>query len=463
MIQFIARLHPALVHLPIGILLIACVLRLLSLRAKYTSLQAAVSFTVFWGMVAAVLSCITGYLLSQSGEYDETLVGQHQWLGIITASLALLFYVSLKIKRRLAFPWAMPAGIILLVSITGHLGGSLTHGSDYLSAAFESAGTDTVAKAKVIPNVQEAILYADIVQPILQQRCYSCHGAAKQKGKLRMDQPDLLMKGGKDGAIIEPGKADASEMIRRILLEKSDEHHMPPKEKPQLSSKDIAILHWWIASGAAFDKKTKEIPQPDKIKAFLASYQQREDKTPVRAPLAPVDAADPKAIQALQAMGVAVVPIAANANYLSLNAITAKLDDKNVSLLLPLKKQLLQIDLSGKKITDASLNTIGQLSAVETLQLDSTLISDKGLAQLATLTNLRSLHLTGTNVSLAGLQSLSALHNLKNIYLYHSAVKGSDYPALKKLFPSANIDTGNYQVPLFETDTMLVKPPKRPA
>jgi uncharacterized membrane protein/mono/diheme cytochrome c family protein len=463
MIEFIARLHPALVHLPIGILLIACALQLLSLREKYASLQGAVSFTVFWGMIAAVFSCITGYLLSQSGEYDETLISQHQWLGITTAFVSLLFYLSLKIKRTLAFPWAMPTGIILLVALTGHLGGSLTHGSDYLSAAFESGGTDTIAKAKVIPNVQEAILYADIVQPILQQRCYGCHGASKQKGKLRMDQPDLLIKGGKDGPIIEPGKADASEMIKRILLEKTDEHHMPPKEKPQLSSREIAVLHWWIESGAAFDKKTKDIPQPDKIKAFLASYQKSEDKTPVRPPLPPVEAADPKAIQALQSMGVAVIPVAANANYLSLNAITAKLDDKSVSLLLPLKKQLLQVDLSGKKITDASLNTLGELMAVETLRLDSTQVTDKGLARLATLTNLRSLHLTGTNVSLTGLQSLSALRNLKNIYLYHSAIKGSDYPALKKLFPAASIDTGNYQVPLFETDTMLVKPPKRPA
>lgn len=463
MIQFLARLHPALVHLPIGILVVACVLQLLSLREKFRYLQPAVSFTVFWGMVSAVFSCITGYLLSQSGEYDETLIAQHQWMGIATAAVSLVFYATLRIKRTLAFPWALPTGILLMVAVTGHLGGSLTHGSDYLTAAFESQGVDTVAKARVIPNVQEAVVYTDIVQPILQQRCYGCHGAAKQKGKLRMDQPDLLMKGGKDGAVIEPGKADESEMIKRILLEKSDEHHMPPKEKPQLSARDISVLRWWIETGAAFDKKAKDLNQPDKMKSMLLTYQQAASKTPEREALPPVETADPKAVKALQDLGVVVIPVAGNTNYLSLNAVAAPMDDKTMPLLLPLKKQLLRVDLSGKKIGDAAAAVVGQLTSLQSLKLDSTQVTDKGLAQLATLTSLRSLHLTGTGVSLAGLQSLAGLRSLQQVYLYHTAVKGADYTALKKLFPVASIDTGNYQVPLLESDTMLVKPPKRPA
>ena len=53
----------------------------------------------------------------------------------------------------------------------------------------------------------------------------------KQKGGLRMDNPDYLMKGGKEGETIVAGSADESEMIKRILLEREAEHHMPPKEK----------------------------------------------------------------------------------------------------------------------------------------------------------------------------------------------------------------------------------------
>ena len=46
---------------------------------------------------------------------------------------------------------------------------------------------------KPIPNVQEAYVYSDVIKPILQTKCYSCHGVNKQKGKLRMDDSVMLM------------------------------------------------------------------------------------------------------------------------------------------------------------------------------------------------------------------------------------------------------------------------------
>ena len=90
-----------------------------------------------------------------------------------------------------------------------------------------------------------------------------------------MDQPELLMKGGKDGAVIKVNDPDKSEMIKRLLLAREEEHHMPPKEKSQLTEKEIALLHWWIAGGASFTRKTKEMDQPEKIKPILISLQNR--------------------------------------------------------------------------------------------------------------------------------------------------------------------------------------------
>ena len=130
-----------------------------------------------------------------------------------------------------------------------------------------------IAIIKPIPNVQEAYVYNDVVRPILQTKCYSCHGVNKQKGKLRMDDAVMLMKGGKDGKVIEPGNADSSELIKRLLLPVDNEDHMPPKEKPQPSESQIVLLQWWISQGASFVKKVKEVDQPDKIKPFLLALQ----------------------------------------------------------------------------------------------------------------------------------------------------------------------------------------------
>ncbi len=107
----------------------------------------------------------------------------------------------------------------------------------------------------------------------MQARCYSCHGTNKQKGKLRLDQQEFILKGGKDGKVIEPGKADESEMIERMLLPLSDEDHMPPKEKKQLTLNEISLLHWWINTGADFNKKVKELPQTERMKPVLLALQ----------------------------------------------------------------------------------------------------------------------------------------------------------------------------------------------
>jgi len=99
---------------------------------------------------------------------------------------------------------------------------------------------------------------------LLQRKCYGCHNANKKKGGLEMDKPDLLMKGGKDGVVIVPGKAEESEMMKRLMLDRNEEHHMPPKEKPQLNEQEIALVHWWIDAGADLNKKVKELPQTEK-------------------------------------------------------------------------------------------------------------------------------------------------------------------------------------------------------
>ena len=121
-----------------------------------------------------------------------------------------------------------------MITVTGHLGGSLTHGSTYLTEGLQS-GAEQGAAIKPIPNIQEAVVYTDVVQPLLEAKCYSCHGASKQKGKLRLDQQEFILKGGKSGQTMEPGNADESEMIKRMLLPVDNEDHMPPKEKSQLN------------------------------------------------------------------------------------------------------------------------------------------------------------------------------------------------------------------------------------
>lgn len=453
------RFHPVLVHLPIGILLLACFFQWLSIKEKFALLRPAIPVMLFWGVLSGVFSCLTGYMLSLSGDYDADLVEQHQWLGIFSVAASLIFYLLYKFSFNERMARGFSLGIIALITITGHLGGSLTHGADYLVAGLHNNQGGPALKP--IPNIQEAALYPGVVQPLLQARCYSCHGPEKQKGKLRLDQQSFILKGGKDGVALVAGKADESEMIRRILMPASNEKHMPPKEKPQLTAEEIALLHWWINTGADFNKKVKDLPQTEKIKPVLAALQSGNVKKEANgAPDQQVAKADAKIVDRLKKAGVMVVPVAQNSNYLSVNFVNANADSL-LSLLEPLKEQLLWLKLDHAVVNDAAMQTIGKLTSLTKLELNNTLITDKGMTPLQALHHLTSLNLTGTKVTAKGVELLKPMKELRYVYLYQTGVRNEEWPLLQKQFPSARLDSGNYKVQALPTDTMIVKPPQK--
>src|SRR5678809_638151 len=171
MSESIGHFHVVLVHLPIGILLLACVFQWLERRPKFSTLRTATSIALLIGMICAILAALTGYLLSFSGDYDESLVITHQWFGISVAavSIAMFYFHSKATSPKTQV--SVSVLLFALIIITGHLGGSLTHGSNYLTKSW-TLSSDTVVQRKPIPNVQEAMVYSDIIQPVLQTKCY---------------------------------------------------------------------------------------------------------------------------------------------------------------------------------------------------------------------------------------------------------------------------------------------------
>ena len=455
--QFIAHLHPVLVHLPIGILLIGCLFQWLVVREEYKKLTPAVGITLFWGMISSVLSCITGYLLSLTGEYEQAIADKHQYFGIAVALLSILLYYLYKKSINLSFARWLALILAGLIIITGHLGGSLTHGEDFLS--FSSVVKEEKIKKKPIADIQAARAYEEVVKPILQEKCYSCHASTKQKGKLRLDLPEYILKGGKEGSTLVAGDPDKSELVKRLLLARNDEHHMPPKEKPQLTENEIAILHWWVQTGASFDKAVKELVQSEKIKPILSSLQ---NSSTLQASLPDIPTTEVKpakadALAKLKSRGITVLPVAQNSNYLQVSFInTDTVSVNTIRLLEEIKDQLVWLKLSNQRINDSAVTVIAAFKNLIRLQLDRTDITDKGLAELTNLSQLQYLNLVGTSVTGQGVLKLAGLKNLKAIYLYQSKVDPDSWTRLKQSFPSTNIDSGGYKVPTLESDTTLV-------
>jgi mono/diheme cytochrome c family protein len=449
------RLHPLLVHLPIGILLMGLFLQLLSRWPRFGVSAGVVKVVLLCGALSAAASCLTGYVLSLSGDYDEDLVNLHMWMGIFVAIVSLLMFV-MAVRRVWGVAFGVAGGLMLvLIFFTGHLGGSLTHGSDYLSSAFSGDGAEAVvAFRKPIADIREARVYGDVIQPMLEAHCYSCHGHDRQKGKLRLDDSVWILKGGKDGPVIRGFHPEESELIKRLLLPVDDEHRMPPKEKSPLKEREIAILQWWVGQGADFSKRVKDVSVPGKIAAYLAALE-GDGGGSVLVPNAPVDAAAEKDIEALRAKKVIVLPVAAGSHYLAVNFLNAvDISDRDLSLLLPLRRQVVSLKLTDQRVGDSGMVFVGQCAALTVLHLNGTRVGDKGLVPLQALHHLELLNLVGTRVTAAGVVLLDSLKQLESIYLYKTLVSSNDWGLLKQRFPKTILDSGGYTVPFVARDTV---------
>ena len=466
MIELIGHFHPLLVHLPIGILLIGLLLQWLSGKPAYAGIQPAIKVILLAGTITALFSCITGYFLSISDDYDQSMINWHMWFAIGVLVVSAILYTkevnpNVQINKTI-----LSITLLVMLMITGHLGGSLTHGSDYLSKPFAnllSNDSNSATTIKPLPNVQEAMAYNDVIRPILQTKCYSCHNANKKKGGLRMDDITLLMKGGKEGKVIDLEHTDSSELLKRLLLPTDNDDHMPPKEKPQPTESQVALIHWWISSHADFTRKVKELPQTDLVKPALLALQQPVINTMIKPiiPAKPVNKADEKVFQQLQRAGITVLPVAQNSNYLSVTLTDKKtIFKKDIELFEKIKDQLIWLKIGDASIDDEAAGVISKLSNLMKLNLAGSKLTVKGWEAIQKLNNLEYLNLVGTNVNAQHIAGLKENKKLQSLYLYGAQVKPAEVAMLQKLFPKTTIDTGNYLVPTLVTDTSKVLPPR---
>lgn len=112
----------------------------------------------------------------------------------------------------------------------------------------------------VINVPAEGVDYLKEIKPILEHKCYPCHGALKQQGELRLDTAAALIAGGESGEAVVPGKPGEGMLIDVLTGEAG--FRMPPEnEGSALSEEEIALIRKWITEGANAPKG--EQPQTD--------------------------------------------------------------------------------------------------------------------------------------------------------------------------------------------------------
>lgn len=427
----INRFHPLFVHLPIGILLFAFLLELLKRWKKRTDLDTSIQLALLIGSGAAIASVFTGLLLANEGGYEEEMLVKHKWLGIVMTVFSVLLYLSKSSQKPILSKLYFPLFILVisLLTTTGHYGGNITHGSDYLFSK-------PVDNSIVIADIDQANVYEAIIVPILKNKCNSCHNPSKTKGDLIMTTKEGLITGGKTGEIFDFKAPAKSAFLTRIHLPESEKKHMPPKGKKQLNEDEIKLLEWWIENKACFDCMVKNTTNRETVQPILAKYA----TTQVNSQAIKIDPVKPKTLEQLKVAGISVYPVAADNPFLIVNLANRKdLDKKLVNQLKKIEENILELNLMNSNFSDTIAPILSRFENLQKLQLQKTRITSETIVQLKELKYLQSLNIYKTAVSDDALENIQKIKALKYLYTWKSTISDEGILALQKAKPLLKI------------------------
>lgn len=417
------RLHVLLVHLPIGFLALLVAIELLGRLSRFREVTAARGVVLVLSLLASIASVACGWILAGSGDYDAGLLAVHRWTGTAVAAACL---VTLACHLR---GWRLPYAMSLfvtfaLVGAAGHFGGSLTHGRDFITRYMPLPVRRLFGEQAPRPAVtdpERAVAFADIVQPVLAARCGACHGAGKQMGGLRVDSIESLRKGGGRGPAVVAGGASKSPIIARMLLPAEDPQHMPPGGRPQPDEHELALIRWWIDTGASPDGKVEDLKPTARVYAALEKMFGTAAPAAGPAPAAQVmDVAEKLAGE----LRILIQPAAAGEPWLDVNAslLGREFGDGGLARLAAVGANIRRLDLGGTAVTDTGLVHVASMPNLTRLDLHGTRVTDAGLKALRSLRRVEYLNLYGTGVTDAGLQQLKRLVHLRRLYLWRTGV-----------------------------------------
>lgn len=445
-LKIAGRMHPMFLHFPI-------VLLLLSFISFWIPFHEESVWKWFDGVrliaaLSAVFTAIMGLLLSLEEERTGSVLQWHKWSGVLVAVSGALFYAfdAYFVQRRnVGKIFTVAAAFIIL--ITGHWGAGLTHGNNYLLAP--------LASDKKIP-VEQALVFRDVIKPIFEEKCVSCHGDGNVKGGLVLDNITELLKGGKTGPLFVAGEPDNSLLIKRLHLPKGDKKHMPPASKPQLADDEIALLNAWIRSGALLDKKLTTLPPQDSFRMiasrFLAPANDAQNQTIYNFPHA-----DNKKIATLNNNYRVIEPHAVRSPALTVLFYGKNMySSKALEEILDLKQQIVDLNLSRMPVKDDDLKIVGEMSNLTKLNLNYTDITDKGLEHILSLKNLQAISLTGTAVSSKSIERLATMPQLEQVFLWDTPIDSLQITTMRNRFKKLRFETGFVQD---DTSMIALSPP----
>ncbi len=446
--HFIGSFHPLLLHLPIG-----CTLLLLTweiIGFVYKPYQSkSLEIPLIFNALTSLMAMFLGLVLYQTGDWQGDLIESHLIGGCVFTIMAIwLPYIYICISNKLIYRISLFISVITL-TLAAHKGGEITHGDPLDKAPWKKQAKETTN-----PNI-----YSDIVVPILESKCYSCHAAEKQKNGLRLDSIAMMLKGDDLGAVIVPYKTDESRLTLTIEhLPIDDDYHMPPENKPQVTPSELELLKWWINLGAPEEQYLNDTEIPSELQIILESYMGSEalEKEPQVKNLTQLRQEKEELQKRKQVLDEKINIIfekyPKSVEYIDINNLNlyftaasfkSKFTDNSLNELVPIANYIKELDLNGSKVSEGLSNFIPKAKNVEIVQLANTPINNENLKPLAEINSLRILNIHSTQITDESIELLTQLSNLEKLYLWNTKISAQGIKKIQEKLPKCLIIGGS--------------------
>jgi len=445
---FLGRFHPLILHFPIVLMVLAL---LFELARKYSSVKVGENVVLALLIAAALstfVSIAAGFFLFASGDYSGNLMEQHFWAGAITGAVVFATVALYFLYRGDQRYYPFYLGCLLLSNMTvgyaSHLGGSITHGREYLT---EHLGLMFNSTSAVVEERQESEMrvYDDMIAPIFESKCLSCHNSLKSKGDFLMTSHENLFKPGKSKSpSLISGLADSSELYKRVTLPENHTDHMPPEGKTPLSQDEIALLKGWIKSGAADTllvgeaKKDTDMGQViDQLMPTLAAYRRKAAMAKEKN-----ESLKTELTSEAKRLSISIHPDSLDEQEfftIAMKFPPAPFTNNQLSQLSPYYETFSKVSLASSDIDDSGLYYVAQMTNVKKLYLQKTKLDGSGLIYLQKMPSLEVLNLSFTKVDDKSVIELLNFPNLREVYLYRTNTSKEVIDALGKYKPGVRL------------------------
>ncbi|MDA0194476.1 MAG: hypothetical protein O2887_05800 [Bacteroidetes bacterium] len=446
---FFGRFHPLIVHLPIGFIILAGIFELISWKKK-VDLNLAITYGLLIGAIFGIIAIILGLMLASDGGYNDGVLNIHKWTGISTAAFSsIAYFFKINFDK---INWAQKAYrstlilTLVLLSVTGHYGGNLTHGSTYL---LEYAPNSIRLLAGLKPPrdritvLDSALVYEDVVHYIFESKCIVCHNSDKAKGELLLLDPESILQGGENGPIITAGDPSESELFRRITLDSNHDDFMPSEGRTPLTKEETSLLEWWIEEGTPFDKKVIDLVLSDRIKNYLKEIGIGKELSFLESLVLP--SVSQGIYDSIAAEGFRLKTISGNSSWFEVSYSSYNSDEltkEKLSILLLAKENITWMNLSGTSVQDDWLSDIGQFTNLTELRINNTQITNEGIKHLVALEHLEYLNVYATQLTDDAAESILQLSGLKKLYIWQTKITPEGAAEIMAAAPELKVETG---------------------